>query len=75
MKITICGSIAFYGQMQEIDTFLQTAGHEVRLPPETVKGKDGEELAVVDYYQIRKAASDSDAWICVDMGKESGGDP
>ncbi len=32
MKITICGSIAFYSEMEKLKDFLETAGHEVFIP-------------------------------------------
>jgi len=33
MKITICGSIAFYKEMEEVKEQLEKLGHEVKLPP------------------------------------------
>jgi len=32
MKITICGSIAFYEEMERLKTSLETSGHEVFIP-------------------------------------------
>ncbi|MBI4087135.1 hypothetical protein HY416_04125 [Candidatus Kaiserbacteria bacterium] len=32
MKLTICGSIAFYTQMEEIKKTLEGKGHEVKIP-------------------------------------------
>jgi hypothetical protein len=32
MKLTVCGSIAFYSEMEALKKELETRGHEVRLP-------------------------------------------
>ena len=32
MKITICGSIAFYQEMERLKTALEAHGHEVFIP-------------------------------------------
>jgi len=32
MKITVCGSIAFYGEMEKLQEALEVKGHEVRIP-------------------------------------------
>ncbi|OGZ44016.1 MAG: hypothetical protein A3J55_01120 [Candidatus Ryanbacteria bacterium RIFCSPHIGHO2_02_FULL_45_17b] len=32
MKITVCGSIAFYKEMEELKSALEAKGHEVRIP-------------------------------------------
>lgn len=63
MKITLCGSIAFYDEMLEVKARLESLGHEVKLPPKEVRGKDGELISVEEYYEIRKAADASEPWI------------
>ncbi len=32
MRVTICGSIAFYSEMEEAEQVLKAAGHDVKLP-------------------------------------------
>jgi hypothetical protein len=32
MKVTVCGSMIFYPEMQEAQRLLEAAGHEVRIP-------------------------------------------
>ena len=63
MKITICGSIAFYPEMQEVKRQLEEMGHEIKLPPTEVKGKDNQFIPVLEYYQIRKNAKDDELWV------------
>lgn len=63
MKIAICGSIAFYQEMQQLGKELTALGHQVKMPPAFVKGKDGNRLAVADYYKLRKTAGVKPAWI------------
>ena len=69
MKITICGSIAFYKEMQEIESKLKSLGHEVDLPPLKVPGPGDKEISVEEYYQIRKNASDDEKWVWDQKGK------
>jgi hypothetical protein len=63
MKITLCGSIAFYEEMKDIKSRLEDMGHEVKLPPHEVGDENGLMIPVKEYYARRKAASDDDAWI------------
>lgn len=63
MKITLCGSIAFYTEMLDVKSRLEKAGHEVKLPPIKVKGRDGSLIPVEEYYKIRKEAGDDDGWV------------
>lgn len=63
MKITICGSIAFYNEMQKTKQELESQGHEVKLPPSEVRDGEGELIPVADYYKIRKTASNGDEWV------------
>jgi hypothetical protein len=63
MKITICGSIAFYEQMLEIKQKLESLGHEVDLPPSEVEDDQGKMISVAEYYSRRKAGQESDTWI------------
>lgn len=63
MKITICGSIAFYDDMLKAKKELESNGHEVDLPPIEVKDKDGKMIPVKKYYELRKNAKESDKWI------------
>lgn len=54
MKITLCGSIAFYDEMLKIKTQLEKIGHEVKLPPNEVKDENGNKMPVKQYYELRK---------------------
>lgn len=64
MKITICGSIKFIDEMNEIKEKLENLGHFVKIPPKVIQDKNGKDLNAKDYYQIRKTASqeESDVW-------------
>ncbi|MBU4284948.1 hypothetical protein KKF60_00070 [Patescibacteria group bacterium] len=63
MKITICGSTAFYDEMLVIKEKLELAGNEVKLPPIEVKDGDGNIIPIKEYYQRRKVASEDEKWI------------
>ena len=63
MKITLCGSIAFYDEMQKTKEKLEKLGHEVGIPPSEVKDGDGRTIPVKQYYEIRKGGTDKDDWI------------
>lgn len=63
MKITICGSIFFYDEMLETKKELENLDHKVKLPPNTIKDKNGKMLPVKEYYKIRKTAKAQDSWI------------
>lgn len=63
MKITICGSIAFYDQMCEVKKELEKLGHEVDIPPCELKDDNGKIISIQEYYKIRKAGSEDEKWI------------
>jgi len=63
MKITICGSIAFFREMLEVRDKLEKLGHEVKLPPTEIPGPDGNMISVEEYYRLRKQASKEEKWI------------
>ena len=63
MKITICGSIAFYNEMLDVKEKLEQLGHQVKLPPFEVKDDNGNMIPVKEYYSIRKAETDDTSWI------------
>lgn len=63
MKITICGSIAFIDEMQEVKDILESHGHEVKTPPMQMIDAKGEAMSVKIYYELRKSAPESDKWI------------
>ncbi|OGI17570.1 MAG: hypothetical protein A3J63_04230 [Candidatus Moranbacteria bacterium RIFCSPHIGHO2_02_FULL_40_12b] len=63
MKITICGSIAFYEKMQETQKILEEMGHEVDIPPCELKDDSGNIISIQEYYKIRKAGSEDEKWI------------
>ncbi len=63
MKITICGSIAFYDEMLDVKKKLEALGHEVKVPPPMRTGENGQPISSKDYYEIRHAAKPEDTWV------------
>lgn len=63
MRITICGSIAFWDEMLKVKEKLESLNHEVKLPPMEVKDEDGNILSVQEYYNKRKAETSDTSWI------------
>lgn len=63
MKITICGSIAFYDEMLDIKGKLEQLGHQVKLPPFEIKDENGNMISVKEYYSRRKSETDDMSWI------------
>ena len=63
MKITLCGSIAFYSEMLDIKNKLEKLNHEVKLPPHEIKDDNGDMIPVQQYYAIRKSTNKNDGWI------------
>jgi len=63
MKITLCGSIAFYRKMEEVKLELEKLGHEVKLPPSHIKDDNGDLIEVVQYYKKRKEETSETGWI------------
>lgn len=63
MKITLCGSIAFYDEMLEIKNKLESLGHTIELPPTKVKDKQGNMIPVKQYYELRKKETDPKSWV------------
>ncbi|MFA6307354.1 MAG: hypothetical protein WC664_00755 [Patescibacteria group bacterium] len=63
MKITICGSIAFYDEMLDVKKKLEQLGHLVKLPPFEVKDENGDMIPVKEYYAKRKAETNDTSWI------------
>jgi len=63
MKITICGSIAFKTQMNQLQAQLEALGHEVKQPPAKVYNEAGQEISVEEYYRLRKTTTDHDSWV------------
>lgn len=63
MKITLCGSIAVYDEMLEINNKLEQLGHEVKLPPFEVKDENGNMVPVKEYYAKRKSETNNSSWV------------
>ena len=63
MKITICGSIAFFDQMQEIEKRLKSLGYLVKLPPHSIVDPSGDRVPIQENYKMRKTTSQNDSWI------------
>lgn len=63
MRITICGSIAFFDEMNTIKKQLESLGHEVKLPPYEIKDDTGKMIPVKEYYDKRKSETKYISWI------------
>lgn len=63
MKITLCGSIAFYDEMLDVKNQLENLGHEIKLPPFEIKDENGNMIPVKEYYARRKAETDDTSWV------------
>ncbi|MFZ6015606.1 MAG: hypothetical protein ACOYUZ_04615 [Patescibacteria group bacterium] len=63
MKITLCGSIAFFEEMQKVQQELEFMGHEVKIPPTHIEDESGKMIPVADYYNRRKSAGDDEIWV------------
>ncbi|KPJ73098.1 hypothetical protein AMJ48_02550 [Parcubacteria bacterium DG_74_1] len=63
MKITICGSVVFQKEILFLKEGLEKMGHEVKIWPSKVKGKNGKPIQVQEYYKIRHAAVDDEKWV------------
>ena len=63
MKITICGSIAFIEEMIRTKRDLEQMGHEVKMPPTQIEDDRGNIISVVDIYNRRKTANETETWI------------
>jgi hypothetical protein len=63
MKITICGSIAFFEGMLETKAALESLGHEVKIPPTEIEDENGNLIPVQQYYARRKAETSDTSWI------------
>lgn len=63
MKITLCGSIAFFDQMLDVKKQLEILGHEVKLPPTEVPDEHGNMIPVAKYYELRKTITNDTSWI------------
>lgn len=63
MKITICGSIAFYDKMLEFKKKLEKNGHKIELPPLEIEDKNNNKISVQEYYLMRKKEYSNKSWI------------
>jgi len=63
MKITICGSIAFYNEMLKTKEELEKMGHEVKLPPSQLEDGNGNPISALQYYEIRKTSLGNEGWV------------
>ncbi|MFH1072628.1 MAG: hypothetical protein V1743_04330 [Nanoarchaeota archaeon] len=63
MRVTICGSIAFYDEMLAAKENLEKLGHEVRLPPFEIRDENGSMIPAKEYYTKRKAETSETSWI------------
>lgn len=63
MKITLCGSIAFYDKMLSVKGELEKDGHIVKLPPHEIEDENGKLIPIKQYYEVRKATQTTEGWI------------
>jgi len=63
MKVTICGSIAFFDEMMAVKQKLEGLGHEVKLPPTEIPNEQGEMISIKEYYRLRKETTSEAGWI------------
>ncbi len=63
MNITLCGSIAFFDDMTSLQQQLGQLGHQVKIPRDTIPDKDGRPVPSPKFYELKKAAPDTDAWM------------
>lgn len=68
MKITLCGSIAFYDEMIITRELLIEQGHDVRIPPSKVTDPEGKIISIKDYYSLRKATKPNESWLWTKKG-------
>lgn len=55
MKITICGSIAFFEDMLATKAQLEARGYEVKIPPTHIADEEGNQISIVEFLRLRKA--------------------
>ena len=63
MKITICGSIAFYDEMTKAKHSLERLGHRVEMPPLEIIDGQGNKIHAKEFYRMRKSDKRSEGWI------------
>ena len=63
MKITICGSIAFINEMNQLKNQLENTRHEVKMPPNEIQNDNGILIPVSEYYLKRKSETSDTSWI------------
>lgn len=70
MNLTLCGSIAFIKEMNELRQELEALGHIVKMPPMQERiGEHGEHISAEEYYAYKKAAgTDLNHWIWKNHG-------
>lgn len=63
MRITICGSIAFYEEMEAARTELESLGHRVELPESAAEDAQGERISAQEFYRQRKTTVAETSWL------------
>ena len=63
MKITICGSIAFYDQILAVKEKLEALGHEVEFPHFDIRDEVGNPITVKEFYDLRLKETDPNSWL------------
>ena len=69
MKITICGSISFFDEMNEIKSKLEKMGHKVKCPLYEIKNHNGDRISDREYYEIRKKSTHRKKWVWEQKGE------
>lgn len=69
MKITICGSIAFYDEMVDLKEELEKLGNEIKLPPNEIEDEFGNMISVKEHYNRKKAETNNESSILDRVGK------
>lgn len=63
MKITICGSTAFYDEMQKTKKELEESDHKIEIPAPLVENENGKLIPIKEFYKIKKTSHNSDYWV------------
>ena len=63
MKITICGSMAFFDEMLQVKQELEELGHSVKMPLTEITDNTGKVISVTQYYKLRNKITNEKSWV------------
>lgn len=63
MKITLCGSIGHFRQMERIKKELESLGHQVKMPSSELATLDGKKIPALKFRKLKKKAGDRHPWM------------